>query len=262
MLTFEYILIHARNRCEPAHKHQVSTGAGARASSRLVGTHSLKQFPAASPPLLSSIAAGRNANMLGGSVLRGFSTSLLFVGNAAFDATEHDVRDVVAHFGDVESVRWIINPDESFHGLDYVTFTSQTAAGKCLNTRFEIFGRPVRLDYSTPPSHAAGSSALPSNRTVAPPDATGPTPNFSPQTPYGTEEADLREKLTPFGAIIVAEPRGFVHIEFLTPWPRTSACCICSTATCAWTIDEPRTPRGIGCTFTTRGGTRRRCGRC
>ncbi|KAF8146018.1 hypothetical protein K438DRAFT_1991187 [Mycena galopus ATCC 62051] len=118
----------------------------------------------------------------------------LSVGNIAFDATEHDVRDV-AQFGDVESVRLIINPDGSFRGFGYVTFTSQTAADECLNTGFEIFGRPVRLDYSTP------STPLARRRLLRAAVQLHHRVLFVDTIPYGTEEAALREKLTPFGTI-------------------------------------------------------------
>ncbi|KAF8144574.1 hypothetical protein K438DRAFT_1992659 [Mycena galopus ATCC 62051] len=200
-LTLERVLIRSRSRYEPAHTHthrertipgrrvpahatelharleqaqaaqQASHNQRAPAQTRaprLAGTHSLKLSPATSPPLLSYFAPSPNAiyaTALGGS---------LFVGNPAFDAAEHDVRDVVAQFGDVESVRFIVNPD----------------------------GRIPRDLW------AARTSRLlhaPLARRVL----------FVGNMPYGSEETDLREKFTPFGTIIVAEPRGFAHVEFL-----------------------------------------------
>ncbi|KAF8130095.1 hypothetical protein K438DRAFT_2028322, partial [Mycena galopus ATCC 62051] len=72
--------------------------------------------------------------------------------------------------------------------------------------------RPVRLDYSAP---LRTPPAPPSNRTVTPPGRV----LFVGNIPDGTEEADLREKFTPFGAFKSvrvatrpgAEPRGCVR---------------------------------------------------
>ncbi|KAF7373223.1 hypothetical protein MSAN_00531100 [Mycena sanguinolenta] len=141
----------------------------------------------------------------------------LFVGNVAFDATEADVRDVVSQFGEIESVRLISNPDGSFRGFGYVTFVEQSAADSCLEAGFQVFGRPVRLDYSTPPG--SGSTSPNQPRAAAPPGRV----LFVGNMPFGTEEADLREKFSPFGplkSIRIAtrpggEPRGFAHIEYL-----------------------------------------------
>ncbi|KAJ7255057.1 hypothetical protein B0H12DRAFT_1323258 [Mycena haematopus] len=188
--------------------------------------------PTATPSLLARLTRPTAATTIS---LRALSTTLvarydaggtteptrapsrqLFVGNIAFDATEADVRDVAGQFGEVESVRLISNPDGSFRGFGYVTFLEQSAADRCLETGFEIYGRPARLDYSTPPGV---SPATGTPRAAAPPGRV----LFVGNMPFGTEEADLREKFSPFGplkSIRIAtrpggEPRGFAHVEYL-----------------------------------------------
>ncbi|KAF7345005.1 hypothetical protein MVEN_01663300 [Mycena venus] len=141
----------------------------------------------------------------------------LFMGNLSYDATEADIRDTVAQFGEVESVRLIVNPDGSSRGFGYVTFLQQSAADECLRTGVQIFGRPLRIDYTAPQN--TSRTPTPITRTAAPPGRV----LFVGNLPYGTEETDLREKFEPFGpikSIRIAtrpggEPRGFAHVEYL-----------------------------------------------
>ncbi|KAJ6542852.1 hypothetical protein B0H19DRAFT_1172218 [Mycena capillaripes] len=140
----------------------------------------------------------------------------IFLGNIAFDATEADVRDAVAPYGEIESVRLIVNPDGSSRGFGYVTFVEQSGADACLNGGVEIFARPARIDYTVDQRSASPRTA---KRTAAPPGRV----LFVGNMPFGTEEADLREKFEAFGPIksirIATRPggesRGFAHIEFL-----------------------------------------------
>ncbi|KAF8146041.1 hypothetical protein K438DRAFT_1870728, partial [Mycena galopus ATCC 62051] len=108
-----------------------------------------------------------------------------------------------------------INPDGSFRGFGYVTFTSQTAADECLNTGFEIFGRPVRLDYSTP-SRAAGSSAPPSNCTTASSSST-PFPTAPKRPPC----ARSSRPSAPYKASASPPAPAMRSCRRRTPWPRT-----------------------------------------
>lgn len=98
-----------------------------------------------------------------------------------------------------------------------MTFTEQSAADAALQAGLEIFGRPLRMDYTAPrgPDRASTRGARP----AAPPGRV----LFVGNMPYGTEEADLRDKFLPFGplrSIRLAtkpggEPRGFAHVEYL-----------------------------------------------
>ncbi|KAF8146334.1 hypothetical protein K438DRAFT_2028330 [Mycena galopus ATCC 62051] len=186
-----------------------------------------------SPSLLSrqvpnAFAIDANTSgALGGSILRGFSTQLV--------------------------ARW-----EFPSGMSRLTPPSMPSPSSVTSSprpspRLRGLRRPVRLDYSAPPSHAAGSSAPPSNRTVTPPGRI----LFVGNMPDGTEEADLRENFTPFDAlesVRVAtrpggEPRGCVR-ELRGEADVYARPQLAGMRPCA---RPARTPRAIGGTFTTIG---------
>ncbi|KAJ7468759.1 hypothetical protein FB451DRAFT_1136991 [Mycena latifolia] len=144
----------------------------------------------------------------------------VFVGNIPFDATDADVREALEGCGGIETVRIVTHVDGSSRGFGYVVFSEQEGATNAVNSGTEVFGRPLRLDYSAPKSNnprPAGSgymarSAVPPGRVL-----------FAGNMPFGAEEADIREKFEPFGLIksvrigtrATGESRGFAHIEYV-----------------------------------------------
>lgn len=114
----------------------------------------------------------------------------------------------------------VINPDGSSRGFGYVTFTEQEAADRCIQAGLEVFGRPIRLDYTVPKNlDRRAPTATGGGRNANPPGRV----LFAGNIPFGTEESELREKFEPFGplkSVRIAtrpggEPRGFAHVEFL-----------------------------------------------
>ncbi|KAJ7656217.1 hypothetical protein B0H17DRAFT_1337985 [Mycena rosella] len=147
----------------------------------------------------------------------------LFIGNLAFDATEADVRDALADYGELESVRLIQNMDGSSRGFGYATFMEQRDATAAFGAAIDVLDRPLRIDYTAPRDASAGPGGA---RGAARPQRPAAPPGrviFAGNLPFGAEEPEIREKFAPFGPIKsirigvrpTGESRGFAHIEYL-----------------------------------------------
>jgi len=87
-------------------------------------------------------------------------SSVLFVGNLSFDATEDSLWDVFAEYGDVKGVRVPTDRDSGkMKGYGYVEFFDIGTAQKAFEgtQAMELLGRNLRVDYSQP--REAGGSA-------------------------------------------------------------------------------------------------------
>ncbi|KAJ7435050.1 hypothetical protein B0H11DRAFT_2257744 [Mycena galericulata] len=125
-------------------------------------------------------------------------TQQFFVGNVSFEATEADVRDSAAVFGEVESVRMRSTPTDRAAALDMFYLQAKRAQRRCLR-REPTFS--TGLYALTTPPHAQRAVGLPPPLA---PSACGPLHPSGPrhlcgQPSFGTEEADVREKIEPFG---------------------------------------------------------------
>lgn len=86
-------------------------------------------------------------------------SSVLFVGNLSFDATEDAVWETFSEYGEVKNVRLPTDRESGRpKGFGYVEFTDLDAAKKAFEglTGAEIAGRAIRLDYSQPRDDSAG----------------------------------------------------------------------------------------------------------
>jgi nucleolin len=80
-------------------------------------------------------------------------SSVLFVGNLSFDATEDSLWDVFAEYGDVKAVRVPTDRDTGrVKGYGYVEFFDIEIAKKAFEGTggMELLGRNLRIDYSQP----------------------------------------------------------------------------------------------------------------
>lgn len=80
-------------------------------------------------------------------------SSVLFVGNLSFDATEDVIWEAFGEYGDIKSVRLPTDRETGRpKGFGYVEFTDIEAAKKAHEglSGQEISGRAIRLDYSQP----------------------------------------------------------------------------------------------------------------
>ena len=87
-------------------------------------------------------------------------SSVLFVGNLSFDATEDSLWDVFAEYGDVKGVRVPTDRDSGrVKGYGYVEFFDIETAKKAFEGTqgLELLGRNLRVDYSQP--REAGGNA-------------------------------------------------------------------------------------------------------
>jgi len=89
-------------------------------------------------------------------------SSILFVGNLSFDATEDACWESFGEFGEVMSVRLPTDRESGTRkGFGYVEFADQPTAIKAFEglQGKELFGRPIRLDYSHPRDNSGGGGA-------------------------------------------------------------------------------------------------------
>ena len=87
-------------------------------------------------------------------------SSVLFVGNLSWDATEESIWDVFAEHGDVKGVRLPTDRDSGkMKGYGYVEFFDIETAKKAFEATqgMELFGRNMRLDYSQPRDDGGGA---------------------------------------------------------------------------------------------------------
>jgi nucleolin len=86
-------------------------------------------------------------------------SSILFVGNLSFESTEDGIWEAFSDFGEILNVRIPTDRDSGQKkGFGYVEFGDQASATKAFGSLQgkELFGRPVRLDYSHPRDNNAG----------------------------------------------------------------------------------------------------------
>lgn len=80
-------------------------------------------------------------------------SSVLFVGNLSFDASENSLWDVFAEYGDVKGVRLPTDRDSGrMKGYGYIEFFDIETAKKAFEGTqgMELLGRTLRIDYSQP----------------------------------------------------------------------------------------------------------------
>lgn len=86
-------------------------------------------------------------------------STVLFVGNVSFDATEDGLWEVFAEYGEVKSVRLPTDRDtQRMKGYGYVEFVDVESAKKAFEGAkgMDIAGRAIRLDYATPRDDSGG----------------------------------------------------------------------------------------------------------
>jgi RNA recognition motif-containing protein len=82
----------------------------------------------------------------------------VYVGNLSFDATEDDVRELFAEYGNVESVAWITDRDSGrFRGFCFVEMDAPGAAKaiSALDGK-EIEGRNLKVNEAQPREERSG----------------------------------------------------------------------------------------------------------
>ncbi|KAF7297080.1 hypothetical protein MIND_00940900 [Mycena indigotica] len=140
----------------------------------------------------------------------------LFIGNLPYEVTEAEVREALESYGHINSLRLVLNPDGSSRGFGYITFSSVQESTAAFNAEIKILNRLMRVDYTMArPSHASGMASM---RSPTPPSSTLYVGNM----PFGTNEAEIREKFEPFGPLrsvrLSLDPqgtfKGFAHVEF------------------------------------------------
>ncbi|KAI0250512.1 hypothetical protein BJV78DRAFT_1127833, partial [Lactifluus subvellereus] len=91
-------------------------------------------------------------------------SSVLFVGNLSWSATEESLWDVFAEYGDVKSVRVPTDRESGkVKGFGYVEFFDTEVAKKAFQgvQNMELLGRNLRLDYSQPRDDSGGGRGGP-----------------------------------------------------------------------------------------------------
>ena len=87
-------------------------------------------------------------------------SSVLFVGNLSFNATEDSLWDVFAEYGDVKGVRMPTDRDSGrVKGYGYIEFFDIETAKKAFEGTqgTELLGRALRVDYSQPREGGGGA---------------------------------------------------------------------------------------------------------
>jgi RNA recognition motif-containing protein len=82
----------------------------------------------------------------------------LYVGNLSFQATENEVEELFAEYGDVESIAWITDRDTGrFRGFCFVEMNPEAAdaAIEALDGK-EIGGRNLRVNEARPKEKRSG----------------------------------------------------------------------------------------------------------
>jgi len=82
----------------------------------------------------------------------------VYVGNLSFDATEDQVREMMAEYGKVDSMAWITDRDSGrFRGFCFVEMeeSAANAAIKALNDK-DLDGRMLRVNEARPREDRGG----------------------------------------------------------------------------------------------------------
>ena len=91
-------------------------------------------------------------------------SSVLFVGNLSWSATEDSLWELFAEYGDVKSVRVPTDRESGkVKGFGYVEFFDVESAKKAFEGAqgMEVLGRNLRLDYSQPREDGGGARGSP-----------------------------------------------------------------------------------------------------
>jgi nucleolin len=86
-------------------------------------------------------------------------SSVLFVGNLSWEATEDSIWDVFGEYGDVKGVRLPTDRDSGrMKGYGYIEFFDTDSAKKAFESTqgMELLGRALRIDYSQPREEGGG----------------------------------------------------------------------------------------------------------
>lgn len=97
----------------------------------------------------------------------------IYVGNLSFDATEEQVSDLFAEYGEVESIAMITDRDTGrFRGFCFVEM-EESAANAAINAlnETELDGRALRVNEARPREDRSGGRR--SNRSNRYPDSGG-----------------------------------------------------------------------------------------
>nr|GAT56385.1 predicted protein [Mycena chlorophos] len=140
----------------------------------------------------------------------------LYIGNLPYEVTEAEVRNALSPYGSIDSLRLVINPDGSSRGFGYVLFNRLDSAVAAFNAEIKLVNRLMRVDYTT--QRPAVNPGMGLVRPPSPPSATLYVGNM----PFGTDEAEIREKFAPFGSIrsvrLGLDPsgsfRGYCHVDY------------------------------------------------
>jgi cold-inducible RNA-binding protein len=82
----------------------------------------------------------------------------VYVGNLSFDATEEQISEMLAEYGNVESMAWITDRDSGrFRGFCFVEMeeSAANAAIKALNDT-DLDGRMLRVNEAKPREERSG----------------------------------------------------------------------------------------------------------
>lgn len=84
----------------------------------------------------------------------------LFVGNLSYDTSESDLRDLVAPFGETNSVQLITDRDtgrsKGFGFVEFANATQATAAIAALNGK-QVNGRALTVNEARPRNEGSGN---------------------------------------------------------------------------------------------------------
>ena len=86
-------------------------------------------------------------------------SATIFVGNVSFEADEEMLSEAFSKYGTITGVRLPTDPDSgSLKGYGYVEFASIEEATAALSAMkgYNLAGRPLRLDFSTPRAGGGG----------------------------------------------------------------------------------------------------------
>ncbi len=93
-------------------------------------------------------------------------TKKLYVGNLSFQATEGQVRDLFAEYGDVESIAWITDRDTGrFRGFCFVEMNDAGASEAIESLDGQDFdGRALKVNEARPKENRGGGGGYNNRR--------------------------------------------------------------------------------------------------
>ena len=111
-------------------------------------------------PNRDGVRGDRRAQQYGDELSQPSAT--IFVGNVSFEANEEMLSEAFSKYGTITGVRLPTDPETgSLKGYGYVEFASIEDATTALNAMkgYNLAGRPLRLDFSTPRAGGGGGRA-------------------------------------------------------------------------------------------------------